>query len=103
MIGLKNMKNMNFATSKILAVGKSLLLFALHDLQTYFSVKVLFLQPRGTYLDLKKGFRCTEPETEVGCVGSTEVEYLCPQDGPHTTRLCETKQKCYFRKLLLEM
>ena len=39
MIGLKNMKNMNFATSKILAVGKSLLLLPLHDLQTYFSVK----------------------------------------------------------------
>ena len=49
---------MLFATSKILAVGKSLLLLPIHDLKTYFSIKVLFFKSyaRQIYLDLKKVF-----------------------------------------------
>ena len=49
---------MLFVTSKILAVGKSLLLLPIHDLKTYFSIKVLFFKSyaRQIYLDLKKVF-----------------------------------------------
>ena len=92
---------MLFVTSKILAVGKSLLLLPIHDLKTYFSIKVLFFKSYAQQIHisgLEKGFCRTEPETEVGGVGSTEVEYLCPQDGPHTTRLCETIKSGYCWK-----
>ena len=41
---------MLFVTSKILAVGKSLLLLPIHDLKTYFSIKVLFFKSYDRYI-----------------------------------------------------